>query len=62
MKTTDTGVKPSTREAGSLTPAYMEGKQPGADISAAPVFANPIEGYTDTGVTHQGDSSSLNKQ
>lgn len=55
MSTVDTGVKPSSRQAGSLTPAFMEGKKPGADSAEVPVFANPIEGHVDAGVSHDGD-------
>lgn len=61
MATVDTGVTPSAREAGSLTPAFMENKQPGADSAAVPVFANPVQGHVDTGVTHDGDTASLNR-
>lgn len=54
-------VMPQQRQAGDLTPAF---KSPDTNTDASnvvSVFLNPVQGHTDTGVTHDGDTASLNR-
>ena len=49
------GVQPAPR-----TPAYMATNPQEQSLDSSPnanlsVFANPVEGFTDTGVAHDGD-------
>ena len=58
----DVGIKPSAREAGDQTPAYQVNSTANDQYSGLSVFANPVEGHTDTGVSHSGDLGGAGKR
>ena len=52
---------PQQRQAGDLTPAFTSPAESDQSRANLPIFDNPVEGHTDTGVSHDGDYASLNR-
>lgn len=48
-------VMPQNREAGNLSPAFTAPKTEDVSTANLPIFTNPVDGNTDTGVSHTGD-------
>ena len=55
-----TGVQNPVTDEIMRTPAFVANNPQGASLDSTPnaglsIFANPVDGHTDTGVTHSGD-------